>query len=412
MRIRRLFAENARLATRLVREELGADAVILSNRRVEGGVEIVAATDYDESLVGDEAGLQALLAAEQSDREVTAEPPQGASATAPPEPAAATPEAARVVWSQDPLLSGMRRELADLRQLLEGHVAGLAWADYARRSPPQARLLTRLHEFGLAPNLCQELVAGLTGELSADDAERLALERLAAALPIARGGVVDDGGVYAVVGPTGVGKTTTVAKLAARYTMRHGPGRVAILTTDCLRVGAYEQLRTFGRILDVPVKLARDAEELKDALQGFVDMPLVLVDTAGMSQRDMRLAEQLSVLSGAGPCLKIFLVLAANAQRLSLSETLQAFQGIELAACVATKLDETRRYGDVLSVVAENALPLAYVSDGQKVPDDLHAADSRSLVSAGWTLLNRDEPPLTEATHALTFGRKVANGYV
>jgi len=407
MRIRRLFAANARLATRLVREELGPDAVILSNRRVEGGVEIVAATDYDESLLSEGAGLQALLAGDERGEEVAAK-----LADNPPSPPTVTPEAPRVVWSQDPLLSGMRQELSQLRELLEGQVAGLAWADYARRRPPQARLLTRLHELGLAPALCQELVADLGADLSAEEAERIALERLAAALPVTDGGVLSRGGVYAVVGPTGVGKTTTVAKLAARYTMRHGPGQVAIVTTDCLRVGAFEQLRTFGRILDVPVRLVRDGDELEGALESFAEVPLVLVDTAGMSQRDLRLAGQLSLLAGAGPRLKIFLVLAANAQRSTLSETLQAFDGVALAGCVATKLDETRRYGDLLSVVAEGRLPLAYVSDGQRVPDDLHPAVSRDLVAAGWALLGRDEAPLADSTHALNFGRKVANGYV
>ncbi len=407
MRIRRLFAANARLATRLVREELGPEAVILSNRRVEGGVEIVAATDYDESLLGNRPDPTELGEVTSASR-----PADRLSDVVRSDRAQQEAQSARVVWSQDPLLSGMRQELSALRELLEGQVAGLAWADYARRRPPQARLLTRLHEFGLPPELCQELLSGLAPNLDNTTVESRVLERLARTVPAIDGGVLSDGGVYALVGPTGVGKTTTVAKLAAQYTLRHGPGQVAILTTDCLRVGAFEQLRSFGRILDVPVQLVQSADELHSALQTLSDYPLVLIDTAGMSQRDVRLAEQISVLAGAAPELKVFLVLAANAQRSALLETVVAFRGVDIAGFVVTKLDETRRYGHILGVLAGAPAPLTYVSDGQRVPDDLRPAVPTELVNTGWALFDDDASPVADVTNALTFGRKVANGHV
>lgn len=419
MRIRRLFAANARLATRLVREELGAEAVILSNRRVEGGVEIVAATDYDESLLGTRADPAALsdvatatrtahrlsdvVRSDRAQQELQQETQQETQQEV---------QGREVVWSQDPLLSGMRQELSELRELLEGHVAGLAWADYARRRPPQARLLTRLHEFGLPPELCQQLLAGLTANVDTASAESRVLERLANRVLTTDAGVLSDGGVYALVGPTGVGKTTTVAKLAAQYTLRHGPGQVAILTTDCLRVGAFEQLRSFGRILDLPVQLVQSADELQSTLRTLSDYPLVLIDTAGMSQRDVRLAEQISVLAGGAPELKVFLVLAANAQRSALLETMAAFRAVEVAGYVVTKLDETRRYGHVLGVLADAPAPLTYVSDGQRVPDDLRPAVAAELVGAGWALFDDEAAPLADVTNALTFGRKVANAHV
>ncbi|HKJ75843.1 MAG TPA: flagellar biosynthesis protein FlhF, partial [Gammaproteobacteria bacterium] len=301
-----------RQAIRQVREEQGPDAVILSNRKVEGGVEIVAAVDYDEAMVE-------RMAAEQSRQNVSARPTPAEDARrpgppvmdeAPAEPDGPLPEpeeepapapvgggeSPRIEWTQEPTLVAMREEIKTLRGMLEGQLSGLAWGETARNHPLQAKLLERLLRLGLSPNLCREL----TDEVEfANDGEhnwRQALGLLARRVPVTGDDILTQGGVVAVVGPTGVGKTTTVAKLAARYTLRHGRNRVALVTTDSYRIGAHQQLKTYGRILGVPVHVANDAEELQRTLEGLQDKELVLIDTAGMSQRDMRLSEQLGVL--------------------------------------------------------------------------------------------------------------------
>ncbi|MFW6191077.1 MAG: AAA family ATPase, partial [Thiohalospira sp.] len=184
--------------------------------------------------------------------------------------------------------------------------------------------------------------------------------------------VMAQGGVVALVGPTGVGKTTSVAKIAARYAMRHGYDQVALVTTDSYRIAAHEQLRTYARILGVPVRVANDADELRTTLDNLADRSLVLIDTAGMSQRDRRLAEQFHTLVTGAPTVQTYAVLAANTQPGGLEETVHAFRGAELDGCVLTKIDESTGLGPALSTIIDQSLPLAFLSDGQRVPEDLH----------------------------------------
>ncbi len=186
--------------------------------------------------------------------------------------------------------------------------------------------------------------------------------------------VMSLGGVVALVGPTGVGKTTTVAKLAARYALRHGYDQVALVTTDSYRIAAHEQLRTYARILGIPVRVANDENELRTTLDNLADRSLVLIDTAGMSQRDRRLAEQFRTLVAGAPAVQTYAVLAANTQAATLDEVVGAFQGAELDGCVLTKLDECTSLGGILSTIMERHLPLAFFSDGQRVPEDIYPA--------------------------------------
>jgi flagellar biosynthesis protein FlhF len=193
--------------------------------------------------------------------------------------------------------------------------------------------------------------------------------------------ILSQGGVVALVGPTGVGKTTSVAKLAARYLLRHGPKSVALITADDQRIGAHEQLKIYGQILDLPVRVARDHGSLQAALSELRAHRLILIDTAGMSQRDVRLAEQLSMVRSGSPAVKLYLVLAANAQIAALEETVAAFSTTALQGAIITKADETSSFGGVLSVLSSHGLPVAYVSEGQRVPEDLAPARAHSLVS-------------------------------
>ncbi|MDX1655746.1 MAG: flagellar biosynthesis protein FlhF, partial [Candidatus Competibacteraceae bacterium] len=294
MKIRRLSAPNIRDAMRRVREELGPEAVILSNRRVSSGVEIVAAVDYDESLVDEEQpetppapkpttslgqrlggrAAQAYQDRESQDKDdrpkdrprILSEAPGSLKEDKAAQPsrseAAEGPEAGdgkpKVVWSQDPMLVQMQQRIDAVYAMLQQQVSGLAWGEMGRRQPQRADLLARLMDFGLSPELCLELAGRLESGADLEQAWRQALGLLAEALPVADDEILTRGGVVALVGPTGVGKTTTVAKLAARYALRHGPRKVALVTTDSYRIGAYDQLRTFGMILDMPVRLAAD----------------------------------------------------------------------------------------------------------------------------------------------------------
>jgi flagellar biosynthesis protein FlhF len=214
--------------------------------------------------------------------------------------------------------------------------------------------------------------------------------------------------VFALVGPTGVGKTTTIAKLAARFTLEHGPGNVAVVTTDSVRIGAFDQLRTFSRILNVPARTARTPEELERVVDELSARRLILVDTAGMGRQDMQLASQLELLAAGRDDLHTFLVLAANAQRAALDEACRIFGNVRLSGAILTKLDEARSLGGALSVLSRCELPIAYVSDGQRVPEDIRRPCAKLLVDAAWRLASESsDKPLSEAM-AVNFGPDVS----
>jgi flagellar biosynthesis protein FlhF len=208
-----------------------------------------------------------------------------------------------------------------------------------------------------------------------------AQELLAKVLPVAEDDLLQHGGIAALVGPTGVGKTTTIAKLAAKFILKHGPRQVALITTDNYRIGAHEQLNTYGRILDVPVRVASSAAELRNLITGFSDKRLILIDTAGMSQREMKLVEQINTLQQSGIAIKSYLVMSAATEYKAMNEIIKAFQVFEPQASILTKLDEAATIGSAVSSIIENNLPLSFIADGQQVPEDMHSPCARTLIS-------------------------------
>jgi flagellar biosynthesis protein FlhF len=379
MKVKRFFAPDMRQAIRLVREAQGPDAVILSNRKVEGGIEIIAAVDYDESLLDTSVSASAVQSTPESHLKQPATHPAStrSSAKVVQDPAAA---AQQVKWSQDPAIIAMRDEIKQLRGLLENQLAHLAWADLNRREPLHAGVMRRLTGMELDTAIIERVSAPTVQARDEEHAWQLALSEITANVSVAEHDVMDQGGVVALVGSTGVGKTTSVAKLAARYVLRHGQRHVALVTTDSYRIGAHEQLMTYGRLLGIPVQVASDHRELHSALNSLAEKRLVLIDTAGMSQRDVRLSEQFATLADSGIPIRTLLVLSATAHTSVLRETVEAFSSVDLEGAILTKLDEAAKLGGVLSTVINQQLPLMFVTDGQRVPEDMHLARARNLV--------------------------------
>ena len=420
MKINRFFAKDMRQAIQKVRETLGPDAVILSNKSVEGGVELVAAIDYDESSV-----MAAAVAPSSRSAPPKAPPaavthtPNKRAANRVPHPvkqrAVERPQESpksRVEWSQDPILVEMRQEMQALRRMMENELSELTWNNMGEHKPNTQELLRRLMNIGLSPDICRDAVSQLEAVDNIEEAWRKLLYNLATALPIAGEDVLEQGGAIAIVGPTGVGKTTTVAKLAARFCLRHGSRNVALITTDNFRIGAREQLNTYARILDVPVRSASSVDELNNALNAFCDKRLILIDTAGMSQRDVQLSEQLSMLKAGNQPVRSFLALPATTQQMSLEQAIKAFSTVQIDACILTKMDEAASIGNVLSAVIHSGLPVAFTTDGQKVPEDLQLARPHSLISHAVALSQEMAETQDDGFMALALGGSRVHAHV
>ena len=245
----------------------------------------------------------------------------------------------------DPAMRQVQNELKSLRGLLVNQLSGIAWGQETQYHPLRARLLQRLIALGLSPLLAKDITSKVNEQDDFEHNWRMALGELAHRVTVSDDDILNQGGVIALVGATGVGKTTTIAKLAARYILRHGPKRVGLITTDNYRVAAHEQLRSYARIMGAPMRVAADVESLRDALMHFRDKDLVLIDTAGMGQRDMRLNEQFAMLAAAGREIKSYLVMATNTQRGVLQESVKAFKQVKLSGAILSKRSEERRVG-------------------------------------------------------------------
>lgn len=405
MKIKRFYAADIRQALRQVREALGPDAVILSNKNVDGGVELVAAMDYDER------AYSASQTVQSTQREPAAAV-RGTAAASENDPVdRSSRPAPQVEWSQEPTLVEMRQEMKALRRMMENQLSELTWQEMGVRLPQRQELLRRLMGLDLSPDICQRLVDRVSDAPNIDQAWRRSLSYLAGELPVTDDRLLDESGVVALVGPTGVGKTTTVAKLAARFALRHGHRHLALVSTDGFRIGAQEQLNTYARILDVPVRSASTADELDSALNALADKRLVLVDTAGMSQRDAQLSERLSVLQSDSRRVRSLLTLSATTQRTALEQALETFGAASPDACVVTKVDEAASLGGALSALIRGRLPLVFFTDGQKVPEDIHLARSHTLVSHAVSLGQQTNTEYNDQYLALSLGGMRADAH-
>jgi flagellar biosynthesis protein FlhF len=394
MRIQRYIAKDMRSALGQVREAMGPEAVILSSGTVGDQVEVVAAIDVEVArdhaaprgapqLVQAESAAQSPRRASSQFSEALIPREQRADAAAPALAAAAASEAA-------PAHNELAAEVKDMRRMLEAQLSTLAWNDMSRRSPLQAAMLKELAQLGISQDLSNSLAKKIPANLTFSAARRFALATIARTVQVTGDRWLETGGRIAFAGPAGAGKTTLIAKLAARWVLRHGPRRVALVSADAVRIGAHEQMHMLGRLLGVTAHTVYDVAELPELLDSLSGQQLVLIDTAGASPRDPDLARRLRLLDQQKAKIETSIVIPASIQAGAIEEAIKLFEVARPQSCVITKVDEAVSLGGVLSALVRHKLPAAYISDGQRVPEDLQPARSHGLVSRAVEIASRN----------------------
>jgi len=467
MKIRRFFGKDMREALKQVKDELGGDAVIMSNKKVADGVELVAAVDKEtemtkpaptislgkkskntptlSEIIGDDGpdSLKALLEKQHAGKLVDEGSDVFESLAHTQQRSAESTYSSKVPNQNQPRVSqgyadsqqaekrlreaelthqyvrtpvtkvvddfsmdqdfsdsqasdlfrndnslasnddleSIKSELASIRNVLQYQVNGLSDEKNKRKNPTHYFLGNKLLGMGISEKLVAQLVSFLPPQATETEGWDYLLNLISNRLHIGGNDILQQSGIVALVGATGTGKTTTVAKLAAKYAQKYGANEVAMITVDTYRIAAFEQLATYGKIIGCTVKKAQNSEELAHILYQLRHKKLVLIDTAGFSQRDARLVTQLNDYEKETTAnIKKYLVLPAGAQYQVLHQTIQAYQNINLTGCIFSKLDECYSLGEALSVVIENDLRLSYVTDGQRVPEDIKLADAKNLI--------------------------------
>ncbi|ELC7285517.1 TPA: flagellar biosynthesis protein FlhF [Pseudomonas aeruginosa] len=407
MQVKRFFAADMRQAMKLVRDELGPDAAILGNRRVAGGIELTAALDYqappapskpNPALEVELRKTQARIA--EARAELTARPAENQrkdrqlfAEEKPARPSLAESMAAQAKpQAGGQTLEAMRFELNGLRELIEVQLGSIAWGQLQHQRPQQANLWRRLQRMGLPAELSKPLLERVAAVGDTRQAWRMLLAHLSRAVRTPEQDPLDAGGVLALVGPAGAGKTTTLAKMAARYVLKYGAQSLALVSMDSYRIGAQEQIKTLGRILNVPVTLVDPGQSLIQALAPLARKRMVLIDTAGLPASDPALRMQLEALASPSLNVKNYLVMATTSQSQVLKSAYQTYRHCGLAGCILTKLDEAGSLGESMALAIAQRLPVAYLADGPRIPDDLQVARSHQLVSRAVSLQAPEEP--------------------
>jgi flagellar biosynthesis protein FlhF len=419
MNIKRFFGKNSREALSLVRKELGEDAIILSNRAMNGGNEIMAFIEEDMHAVLSGTQTKATLSSNEHEstsflshlnkknngknQQLNNDDERGINAAKAAffveesEPKKQNSESYAFEKSSyqapneqvsNTQMTAMLQEMRQMRSVLESQLTTMSWGNVLQRNPVKSKMLSTLLAAGFSAALSRQLTEKLPADLDATKALIWIKAILAKNLNTIENEteMLDQGGVFALIGPTGVGKTTTTAKLAARFVMKHGTQSLGLITTDAYRIGGHEQLRIYGKILGVMVHAVKDEADLKIALNELSNKHTILIDTVGVSQRDQMVTEQIAMLSNTKTPIKRLLCLSAVSTSETLTDVIRAYRGKNLDGCIMTKLDEAVTIGNALDVIVREKLKLFYTTNGQRVPEDIHLANRQKLIDHATSL--------------------------
>ena len=299
----------------------------------------------------------------------------------PAEPPRRRQEAASSNLMQSNNQQSVMNELHAMKELIEDRFNTLAWLGQARQNPIQSNLMLKMIRAGYSPSLARTVLERMPEELSAAESVRWLMDVLERNLrtDLADPPLYEQGGIFAMVGSTGVGKTTTTAKLAAMCARIHGPGSVGLITLDTYRVGAHDQLRTYGRMLGIVAHLAHDRAALQDLLGLLSGKKMVLIDTTGVAPRDPRKRDMLDVLDL--PHVNRLLVLNASCHGDTLDDVLTGFKTDGSQQAILSKVDEAVKLGPAIDALIRHQMVLRGVTNGQRVPEDWERADAHKLIS-------------------------------
>lgn len=373
MKVKRIVAKNMKDAIRQIRETLGDDAAILSDKKLGDGIEVVAAIDYDGSIFNAERNQIA-----PTEKKAPIPPVDETKlyhAVANPAEKVASHE-----WIKDPVLVNMQQELNVLRGLLQDQLAGFAWSRVQTQKPAQAVVFKRLKKIGFKSILCRKYAERITQGDEVEQAWSQTLSDIQNKLPVVRNDIIEKGGVIALLGTTGVGKTTTIAKLAALAAQRYGQQNIAIICGDNHRIAAAEQLRVFGTLLGISIHSVSDNDSLRATLRNLASKRIVLIDTAGISQADEQFTRLQKLLNVDGIDINKYLLLSATSHLSNLEKSVKLFSIFAVTGVILTKIDECTSLGNLFSVLLENQLPLNYICNGQKVPGYIEMAESEKIL--------------------------------
>src|SRR3989344_5297660 len=411
MNIKRFTAPTSREALAKARMAFGEGTLILSNRPTANGVEVVATAEDTLSALDGSAGASnnpPLLAPtparsapaepqtlsersrdQEPERErmpapavVRHNPLRSIPMDIPPEPPRRRQEAASAHLAQsNNNQQSVMNELHAMRELIEDRFNTMAWLGQARQNPIQSNLMLKMIRAGYSPSLARAVLERMPEDLSAAESVRWLMDVLERNLKtdLAEPPLYEQGGIFAMVGSTGVGKTTTTAKLAALCARIHGPGSVGLITLDTYRVGAHEQLRSYGRMLGIVAHLAHDRAALQDLLGLLSGKKMVLIDTTGVAPRDPRKRDMLDVLDL--PHVNRLLVLNAGCHGDTLDDVLTAFKTEGSQQAILSKVDEAVKLGPAIDALIRHQMVLRGVTNGQRVPEDWERADAHKLIS-------------------------------
>ncbi len=384
MTTKRFVAKTARDVMKQVRDELGADASILTHREINGWHEITAtAGEVNATPKEGKSSAQAELEVKQMQmkraqemlqifnskqnmKEVTTQ-----SETTSSQAIATENLSNPIPASQE--MSQLLTELRDMKQSFQSQLNAISWESAQNQSLNARQLAQRMLQAGFTQDLAKRVLKKLPADLALEDAIIWSRNLLSKNIQCIENEaeILDSKGIYALLGPTGVGKTTTVAKIASRFALQHGKANVALISTDTYRIGGNEQLHIYAKILGVEMLTAKDDVELDAALEKLSKKKLVLIDMAGLSHKDKMVEKQLEMLSSTKSKIKKVLCLNANNTTESLNAVTQAYSGRGIEGCIITKVDESISLGGILNAVMQNKMRVIYITNGQRVPEDI-----------------------------------------